>query len=114
MIRIMTAAIAAGALCVTSAAAGPLGGSMTASETSGKSEARNGGGVLAFLVDRLSVSVATAATTVGYSADDSKDRGTQYSKDNCDSGESANDEETDEAQSNKKEPVGPEPIYFGF
>ncbi len=114
MIRMMTAAIAASALFATSAAAGPLGGSMAAGETSEKSKPRNGEGVLALLADRLSVSIASAAATVGYSTEKSKDRSTRYSQDSCETSEAANEEETDEAKPYEKQPVGPEPIYFGF
>ncbi len=109
--KFVTAAIAAGALCITGAAAGPLG-SMTASQTADDATPRKGAGVLAYFVDRLSVSIATVAGSVGYSADKADDKGAHPSHDECTAGDDA--DEAEDAKSEKFKQAGPEPIYFGF
>ncbi len=112
MNKIMVAAIAAGGLSLSVADASPLGGSSTVRESGGSAQSQNTGGVLNYLADRLAVSVAAAAGTVGYAADDNNDHRTY---ENCQGNEPASDEETEEAEATKhKQPVGPEPIYFGF
>ncbi len=112
MMKLATAAIVAGALCITTAAAGPLGGTMTASQTTDEKAPRKSAGVLAYFADQLSVSIATVAGSVGYSAEEAEDQGAHSSNDECNA-----DKETDEnegAGANKFEQSGPEPIYFGF
>ncbi len=115
MIKLVTAAIVAGAFVVSGAAAGPLGGSMTASQsTADKTVTRESRGILAYFVDQLSVSVAMAARSVGFSAEEPDDHGTHYSNDDCDTAEPVDESEPEEAESKKFEQAGPEPIYFGF
>ncbi len=115
MIKLVTAAMAAGTLCITSAAAGPLlGGSMMASQsTPEKTASHENRGILAYFVEQLSVSITSAARTVGFSAEEPEDRGTPYSDDNCDA-EPADESEPEDDKSQKFEQAGPEPIYFGF
>ncbi len=112
MMKFATAAIVAGALCISGAAAGPLGGSMTASQSADETVKRESKGVLAYFVDQLSVSVTAIAGSVGYSTDKADDRGSHSSNDECNAGKDAN--ETEDDKSEKFKQAGPEPIYFGF
>ncbi|VAV94013.1 hypothetical protein MNBD_ALPHA05-1180 [hydrothermal vent metagenome] len=112
MMKLVTATIVAGALVITGAAAGPLGGTMTASQTADEKAPRNGVGILAYFIDQLSVSVATVAGSVGYSAEETDDKSAHSSNDECNAGEDAT--EAEDAKSEKFKQAGPEPIYFGF
>jgi hypothetical protein len=112
MMKLVTATIVAGALIVTGAAAGPLGGTMTASQTTDDEKPRKGAGVLAYFADQLSVSIATVAGSVGYSTEEADDQGAHSSDDECNAGDDANEAEDDKSEKFKQ--AGPEPIYFGF
>ncbi|NOX84161.1 MAG: hypothetical protein GXP06_14485 [Alphaproteobacteria bacterium] len=108
MMKLATAAIVAGALVLTNAAAGPLGGTMTASQTADEKAPRKGAGMLAYFVDQLSVSISTVAGSVGYSDEEADDQDAHSSNDEC-------NEDADESEGAKRfEQSGPEPIYFGF
>ncbi len=112
MMKFVTATIVAGALVLSGAAAGPLGGPMIASQTTDDTTPRKGAGILAYFVDQLSVSIATVAGSVGYSAEEADDQGSHSSNDECNAGEDAT--EAEDAKSEKFKQAGPEPIYFGF
>jgi hypothetical protein len=112
MMKLATAAIVAGALVVTNAAAGPLGGTMTASQTADEKAPRKGAGVLAYFVDQLSVSISTVAGSVGYSTEEADDQDSHPSNNECNADKDT--EESEGAGAKRFEQSGPEPIYFGF
>lgn len=117
MLKLLTAMAAVAALCLQPAVAAGLGGSLMASETGEQAKAKKEHrGVIAFVMDQVRFSFTAIA---GQNADASKADSQyhySYSQDGCpDAAEQpAAADEAEKTDAKKAEPVGPEPIYFGF
>lgn len=111
MFKPITVIAVAAALSLQPAAA-KLGGGQTVSDSSVQKQERRG--VVAVVIDQVRFSVSTA---IGHSAK-SKESSTQYSyfykRKECEVAKDAEAEDTEPAEAKTEEPIGPEPLYFGF
>ncbi|GJL95367.1 MAG: hypothetical protein DHS20C05_17720 [Hyphococcus sp.] len=116
MLKSMIALSAAFAISVSFGAAAPLTGSLSIEETTEKRTSKKVDGVLGFLIKQTSMSLTTAITSLTAATPEETDE-PPYSyakKDECEAEAATKDEDSEPEQSAKKDPVGPEPIYFGF
>lgn len=110
MLRILAAA-AAVALSVQAASASPFGASVSSGDADRPDRAGERQGVASFLMDRLAVIVVGKAAHAG----DGSGQYQYYSDEECDAAKTAAEEAPKEEEEVKKaEPIGPEPIYYGF
>ncbi len=109
MLKATTFIVAAFALSAQAAMAGPLGGSITATEAGEKSEKS----LVSSVMEQLKFSISTIRGTAGSSGGESSDYKSSP-KQQCDETEKSADEKEDAGTEKKAQPVGPEPIYFGF
>ena len=112
MLKATSIIAAAFALSAQAAMAGPLGASMTASETGAKA-AKSERSVVSSVMAQLKFSMSAIRGTVGHSSGES----TEYKSspnEQCEEAKKATDEDDEAHKAKKAEPVGPEPIYFGF
>jgi len=108
MIKATTIIAAAFALSAQAAMAGP----MTVSGTHEKSGQKSEKSLVSSVMEQLKFSMSAMRGTVGGSAGKSTEYKSTASTE-CDEAKKAADEE-EAAKMKKVEPVGPEPIYFGF
>lgn len=108
---IMIVAILA-ALAIQPAAA-KLGGGHTVSDSSVQKQEQRG--LVAVVIDQIRIS---ASAIVGHSAKAASESRSQYSyfysRKECEAAKEAEVEEAETAEAKAEEPVGPEPLYFGF
>ncbi len=113
MLRATTFIVAAFALNAQSALAGPIGGSANASqnvESAGKS---SDSGFVSTVISQIKFSISVFGGKVGHSSDDSGDYKSSPQQ-QCRESTDAVEEDQELGEAKKTEPVGPEPLYFGF
>ena len=112
MLRYGTAIIAAAALMVQPAAAVGLGGTLTVSETGEKADGDDGRGFVETVVDQMKFSISAIIGQVGEKKSDKYHY--SYAKEECEAAKEPTDEDSEALEAKEEEPVGPEPLYFGF
>ncbi len=93
-------------------AAAKLSGGHTVSDSGAQKQERRG--VVAVVIDQIRIS---ASAVVSHSAKASESRSQYsyfYSRKECEAAKEAEVEEAETAEAKAEEPVGPEPLYFGF
>ena len=109
MFKATTLIAAAFALSAQAAIAGPL----TVSDRGETSIQKSEKTLITSVMDQVTLSMSALRGAMGGSAGDSTEYKSTAPK-QCNDAEKARDEEEDGSKAKKGEPVGPEPIYFGF
>lgn len=109
MIKATTLIAAAFALSAQAAMAGPL----TVSDKGEKSTQRSEQSLVSSVLDQMTLSMSALRSAMGGTVGKSTEYKSAAPK-QCEHAEKAHDEEEDGSKAKKAEPVGPEPIYFGF
>lgn len=110
MLKLLTASAAAVALSVQVASASPFNASVSAGNPGQAERPAQRDGVIAFFVSRVASAVAgkTGQPTDGAASP-------YYYKDSqCEEAEAVDGDDSGEEQAKNAEPMGPEPIYYGF
>lgn len=109
MIKATVLIAAAFALSAQAAIAGPMAVSDRGEKPAEKSDVS----LVSAVINQLHISISNMRGTAGRSAGKSTEYKSTAPK-QCDQAEKAHGDEEDGSKAKKAEPVGPEPIYFGF
>lgn len=111
MFRTLTASAAALALSLQAAAASPFGASVSAGETDRAERAAERQGVVSFVLNRVAVMIVGKAAHAGEGSSQYQ----YYTDEECEGAETPTEKAPEEEKAKKNtEPMGPEPIYYGF
>lgn len=110
MLKTLTTSAAIIALSLQTAAAAPFGASVSASGADRAERSGESADLASFVVNRL---VTIVVGKAGHSSDGAN-RYKYYSDEECEAAKAATDEASEEDKLKKAEPIGPEPIYYGF
>lgn len=109
---LMTAA--AFALSAQAVAAAPIGAGATVGERSHNPTSEDRRGIISMVLDQIGYSIsAIVGVKAGGPKEEEKERHFLMGGE-CTEGDDHGEEELAEGEANPEEPVGPEPIYFGF